>query len=201
MLRLRDIMRTDVVTVDPELSLRDAMELFSEYHVSGAPVVSGDQVVGVISASDLLTFESSLPSVPQERATRAEWREGAGNSDGSEEDESSSTFYSDYWEDADTEIDERFNQAETKESDRYAEHTVSEAMSSRVCSFSSSTPVELAAETMRKDRIHRVLVMDGGVLLGIVTTSDITRAVAEHKLTNRTYVFGKGSRAGTHGWP
>ena len=201
MLRLRDIMRTDVVSLDPELSLRDAMELFSEHHISGAPVVSGEKVVGVISASDLLTFGSSMPGVPQEHANPVEWDELGSSSEGSEDEEPPSAFYSDLWEDADTEIDERFSQAEGPERDRYAEHTVSEAMTSRIRSLQSSTPVELTAEIMQKDRIHRVLVMDNGWLVGIVTTSDVTRAVAEHRLTNRTYVFGKGSRAGTHGWP
>ncbi len=40
MLRLRDIMTTELVTVAPELSLRDAMELLVTSHVSGAPVVA-----------------------------------------------------------------------------------------------------------------------------------------------------------------
>jgi len=34
MLRLRDIMTTNVVTVSPEMSIREAMELFGKQHVS-----------------------------------------------------------------------------------------------------------------------------------------------------------------------
>lgn len=59
MLRLRDIMTTELVTVSPELSLRDAMELLVTSHVSGAPVVAQHRVVGVVSATDLLGFAAA----------------------------------------------------------------------------------------------------------------------------------------------
>jgi CBS domain-containing protein len=49
--------------------------------------------------------------------------------------------------------------------------------------------VTLAAANMERKGIHRVLVVDDQQLVGIVTTMDITRAVADHRLTNRTFVF------------
>ena len=67
MLRLRDIMSTNVVTVSPEMSIREAMELFGKQHVSGAPVVSGGKLAGVVTGGDLMTFASALPGVPTER--------------------------------------------------------------------------------------------------------------------------------------
>ena len=42
---------------------------------------------------------------------------------------------------------------------------------------------------MGTKQIHRVLVMQGDILYGIVTTSDVAKAVAEHRIRNRTYVF------------
>ncbi len=56
MLKLRDIMTTDVVTATPDMSLREAMEMLSSRHISGAPVTAGGKVVGIFSASDLLSF-------------------------------------------------------------------------------------------------------------------------------------------------
>jgi len=41
MLRLRDIMTTDALTVTPETTVREAMELLARHHVSDAPVVGG----------------------------------------------------------------------------------------------------------------------------------------------------------------
>lgn len=70
MLRLRDIMTTDVLTVNPETSIREAMELLGRHHVSGAPVVAGSKLVGVVSANDLMIFASALPEAPTERDQR-----------------------------------------------------------------------------------------------------------------------------------
>lgn len=39
MLRLRDIMTKDVLTVTQDLAVRDAMALLASRHVSGAPVI------------------------------------------------------------------------------------------------------------------------------------------------------------------
>ena len=201
MLALRDIMRTDVVTLDPELSLRDAMELFADRHISGAPVVAGGKVVGVISVSDLITFAASNPPVPAERDDQVEWGEWEAPATWTEGDEAAGTFFSDLWTDAGADVEERFSQVTGPEWDRFAEHTVAEAMTRRVRALASATPVEVAADVMRRNGIHRVHVMDDSALRGIVTTSDITRAVADHKLTARTYVFSKESRPRTHGWP
>jgi CBS domain-containing protein len=45
---------------------------------------------------------------------------------------------------------------------------------------------------MREKSIHRVLVVQDGELVGIVTTLDIVKAVADRKLMTRTYVFDRG---------
>ncbi|HEX6052967.1 MAG TPA: CBS domain-containing protein, partial [Gemmatimonadaceae bacterium] len=72
------------------------------------------------------------------------------------------------------------------------EHTVSEAMTrAPVCSLTPETPVTVAADYMRRAKVHRVLVMAGQDLLGLVSSSDITAAVADGKLTARTYVFDR----------
>ena len=60
MLRLRDIMTRDVFSAAPDMTIRDAMELLSERHVSGAPVVDGGKVVGIFSATDLLVLLAEL---------------------------------------------------------------------------------------------------------------------------------------------
>lgn len=54
MLRLRDIMTTDVITLGPDVSIREAMDALTSNRISGVPVVAGTEVIGVVSASDLL---------------------------------------------------------------------------------------------------------------------------------------------------
>ena len=72
------------------------------------------------------------------------------------------------------------------------EHTVSEAMTrTPVHALTPDIFVTIAADYMRRAKIHRVLVMKGQRLLGVVTTTDITNAVADGKLTAHTYVFDR----------
>src|ERR1019366_5234055 len=58
-LRVRDIMTTNVITLSPQTSLLSAVQLFADSQVTGAPVVEGSKVVGVLSVSDLLEFSGS----------------------------------------------------------------------------------------------------------------------------------------------
>lgn len=61
MLRLRDIMTRDVLSMSPDFSIRDAMEFLAKHCVSGTPVLENGKVVGVVSASDLIAFAAALP--------------------------------------------------------------------------------------------------------------------------------------------
>ena len=150
MLRLKDIMTRDVVSAAPDMTIRDAMELLSERHVSGAPVVDGGKVVGIFSATDLLAFLADLDDMTP-----------------------SLTF--------------RRRRGRTPPLE---DVTVDEVMTRKVQSLPPDCSVDEAAALMGKRQIHRVLVMQGDVLIGIVSTSDVAKAVAEHRIGSRTYVFG-----------
>ncbi|HEU5260849.1 MAG TPA: CBS domain-containing protein [Gemmatimonadales bacterium] len=181
MVRVRDVMSSELVTVSPELTLRDMVELLTDRHIGGAPVVARDRVLGVISASDVLAFEAATPGVPTERAEQAEWEletpeeweEGA---------EAPGTFFSEWWADAGADVAERFEEIRGAEWDVLAEHTVAEAMSPSVCSVQPDTELAAAARYMLRRNIHRVLVMEEGKPVGILTTTDVVRAVAERRL-------------------
>lgn len=53
-LRVRDLMTTDVVVLDPDDSLHEAIQRLAANGISGAPVVRDDRVIGVLSESDIL---------------------------------------------------------------------------------------------------------------------------------------------------
>jgi len=198
MLRLRDIMTTELVTVSPELSLRDAMELLVTSHVSGAPVVAQHRVVGVVSTTDLLSFAATAPPVPDETRLDAGLEELEFDVESAEGDEPSASWFIDMRADEASDVAERFHEMGTRRAalDRFSEHTVSEIMNDNVRSLPGSTRVDQAADFMRAAAIHRVLVMDDGALVGIVSLKDIADAVADHKLTERTYVFGGATSLG-----
>ena len=179
MLRLRDIMTTDVVTVGPQATLREALDLFAMRRVSGAPVVDGGRVVGVVSASDLLAFQASTPPVPTATEEPAPWEEDAEPPGWESDDEPAARYFSDTWNTLGPDSVERFAETATPEWDLLAEHTVAEIMTRRVIALGPEAEVTQAADRMRRAEVHRVLVMEKGALVGLVTTTDIMRAVAE----------------------
>jgi CBS domain-containing protein len=195
MLTLRDIWTTDVVTVTPETTIREAMELLSKCHVSGAPVVSGTDLVGVVSATDLMSFAAALSGVPTERSTHDEWIDGelsVGEREVEEESESAGAFFSDLWDDAGADVTDRIATISSPEWNVLEEHDVSEVMTrAPLKTLPPGASVEAAADLMRRDGIHRVLVTEGDKLLGIVSALDIAKAAAEHRFTARTYVFNR----------
>lgn len=151
MLKLRDVMSREVVALSPDTSLIEAIELFAERHISGAPVMQGDRIVGVLSSTDILEFVASNPAMI------------ADFGDGSVDAGSWSAL---------------------------AGHVVGEAMSGGpACTLSVDATVQAAADLMRQANIHRVFVTEHDRVVGVVSSLDITRALADHKVGARTFVF------------
>jgi CBS domain-containing protein len=177
-LTIRDIMSRDVVTLSPDMTLREAIEVLDQRHISGAPVVAGGAVVGILSVSDVLALEVASPTVPVahperpeqgELETPEEWVEGA---------EAPSAYFTDLWDDAGVDVVERIRQAEGPEWDVLAEHTVGEAMTAGVRCVRADASLKEAAGYMLDQTIHRAIVLDGDTFAGLVTTTDFLRAVA-----------------------
>jgi CBS domain-containing protein len=175
-------MTTRLVVVGPDLSLRDLADLLAAEHVSGAPVTVGARTVGVVTLDDVLSFQASQPVVPTEGSPEIRWEEEPepGLVEGEESD---SVFFLDSWADAGADLSERFAATRGPEWDFLGEHTVAEAMSRRLRTVAPDETVEAAAKQMTAAGIHRLLVLDKGRLCGIVTTTDITRAVSKGQIT------------------
>lgn len=190
MLRVSRIMTSDIIAVAPDLGLRDAMELFVKEHVSGAPVVEGDKVIGVVSLSDLVALAASTPGAPTLRPEVPEPGADEPLEPYVEGDESVGAFFTEYWDDAGADTAARTASPDAPEWNALEELTVREAMTNDVLHLPPDTDVTRAAEFMQQHRVHRVLIMEGGKLEGILSTTDIARAVAEHQLSDRRFVFG-----------
>jgi CBS domain-containing protein len=194
MLRLRDIMTRKVVTLEPQMTLREAMEILTARHLSGAPVVSGQKVVGVLSAGDLLSF-AAAPAREEERQPEPsladEWDEPAEWED--DDDSQSASFFTDMWDEHTEDTNDVIDSQGETSPDALSNHLVEEAMTKTLRWLSPDADVIGAADMMRKYGVHRVLVVSRGRLVGLVSAMDIAKAVADRKLTNRTYVFDKNS--------
>jgi CBS domain-containing protein len=200
MLKLSDIMTRSVMTFSPETTLRDASDALAARHLGGAPVVAGRKVVGVISMTDILDFQASMPPTPADRAVPMDWDAFDEHSSRREtEGDPAAIFFTELWNDERVELGTRFDQAPSPEGDPLAAYTVAEVMTRRVRALGPDADVEEAADVMQRLHIHRVLVMGGDELLGIVSTMDIASAVADHRFTVRRYVFDRHARGDDRG--
>lgn len=179
---VKDIMTTELLVVSPQLSLRDLVELLADRHLGGAPVVSEGKVVGVITVDDILDFQASLPAVPTDDPGVRDLGEEDPRPEVEQGDEADAAFFVDLWPDVGAELPERAASLRGPEWDILSEHTVEEAMSRRLRTIGSGESIELAAQRMQEADIHRLLVVDEGRLIGIVSTADVSRAVAEGRV-------------------
>jgi CBS domain-containing protein len=188
MLTLQDLMTPDPESVSPETSIRDAIELLRSRGISGAPVVAGDRVVGVISLVDLIEFAASRPTTAQpEQETGVSvdyWDDVKEWAPGAEEDDPSS-FFVELWPDTEESVAGRWSRPDNEQWDVLSEHAVSEVMTRRLCFLGPTETAQAGADYMMRRGIHRVLVMNGSRLLGIVSTMDVVKAVADGRLCDR----------------
>ena len=148
MLRARDVMQTDVLTIDSDASLLDAHRLFVEAEINGAPVVDeSGTVVGVLSSADLLR------SVEEERDTALVQR----------------TYFRDLTEFSGPDWSSGVEDFQ----DRLAVRTVAEAMTPEAISVDVEATIPEVARTLRSQRVHRVLVEEAGKLIGLISTFDL----------------------------
>jgi CBS domain-containing protein len=54
-MKARDIMTSDVVTIAPDTPIREIARTFRNLAISGAPVVEGGQVIGIVTEVDLIS--------------------------------------------------------------------------------------------------------------------------------------------------
>ena len=144
----RDVMQTHVVTVEPELPLIDVHRLFVEEEITGAPVADETgRLVGVISSTDLLrAIEEEHESATSEPHYFREWLEFSGPD---------------------------WTRSSPDFQDRLASLTVADAMTRGGITVSPDAPIAEVAGLMRRHRVHRVLVVEDGLLVGILTTFDL----------------------------
>jgi CBS domain-containing protein len=187
MLTLADLMTPDPLTLDPDQTLREAIEQLSAAGVSGAPVITGDRLVGVVSASDILDFQSANPGIPSYREDRQEWGEW-GPADLAEKDMSDppAAYFREMWADSSADLVARMAEPGGPEWDALSEHVVGEVMTRKILSLPPATDAAEAARLMVERGIHRLIIAEDLVLMGIVSAMDFVRAVGDERLRPST---------------
>jgi CBS domain-containing protein len=60
-MRVSDVMSTTLISVSPDMPLRDVARLLSEHRISGVPVIDDGRCLGVVSEADLLMKQLGRP--------------------------------------------------------------------------------------------------------------------------------------------
>ena len=129
-----ELMQSNVRTISSEASVAEVVVSLADGHISGLPVVDkGGRIIGVVSATDVLTAEAEAESPTTRR-------------------------------------------------DLVEETRVRDIMTPRPYTVAPDEDVREAARQMLYADVHRLFVADGDRLVGVISTTDIVRAVATGKL-------------------
>jgi CBS domain-containing protein len=150
-MKVRDIMTSEVITVQPDTPVHEIARLMHSHDVSGLPVVDDTgAVIGVITELDMIIRHTRLhmPAYLQIWEARI-YLESPGR-----------------WQ-------ERLR--------RMTGVTAAELMTAPVLTIGPDAEIEDLAELMVQRRINPVPVVEAGKLVGIVSRSDIIRLMADEE--------------------
>ncbi len=141
-------MTREVITLSPEVGIEEAAKQLRENKISGAPVVDGDRIVGILSEADLMRLleEESINLVfpsPLELI----------------------------------ELPIKMHQQLKETIKKLTASKVKDVMTREVITIGEEARIEEAARLMAKHGINRLPVVKDGKLVGIVTRADVIKAM------------------------
>lgn len=160
-----EIMRTDVVTVAPDRTVADLVDLLEREGITGVPVVDADEVVvGVVSVTDV---------------ARAALREASGDAGGGDTGarEEGPGGYFRYPDGPGSAGTAGWLPAGLPRT-RLGSRPVREIMTPATLSVRPDATLRELARFLSRAGVHRALVFDGSRLAGVVTATDVLRALA-----------------------
>ena len=156
---VNQIMQRNVRTVAPEVTLPELEKAFVRERVSGFPVVDKGKLVGIVSRSDIvrqLVLEHKVA-------------------------ETTSDFYFD-----ESGFHEfplvTFEQIADRVGERIEQLQVKDVMSHNLVKVSPSQSLRMVAQTLADNGVHRVLVTEDNHLIGLVSSLDLVRLIANGRV-------------------
>ena len=150
-MRAMDIMTTDVITVDPDMTVQVLAKLLAERGISGAPVVDASgRLVGIVSEGDLL-HRAEIGTARRHRERRRSW-----------------------W------LDD-FASELARDYIRSHGRNVKDFMTCDVVTVTEDTDLGEVAALLEAKRIKRVPVTRDGKVIGIISRANLVRALAATK--------------------
>lgn len=155
-MKVIDVMNPNVITVKPETTVRECIKLLRENNISGVPVATDRDLVGIVTENDIL----SLLEIPEHTGY---WLPSP-------------------LEVIEVPVREIIERLELKDSvsEDVGEWKVDRIMKRTVYTINANDDIETATEHMIRHKINRLPVVDeAGKLIGIVTRGDIIKGIAE----------------------
>lgn len=147
MIIVRDIMTTDLITVQPDMDISSATKILFDNRINGVPVVDDSGVlVGILCQSDLITQQKKLP-IP----TIFTFLDGLIRLTSVKQIE--------------------------KQVSKIAALTVSEAMTPKPVTVRPDTGLESVAALMVDSNFHTLPVVEDSRLVGIIGKEDVLRTL------------------------
>ena len=151
-LTVADVMTKPVLTVTPDTPLQQAVQIISDHHVSGLPVVdAGGRLIGELTEQDLMVRESGVDAGPYVMLL-------------------------------DSVIYLRNPLNWDKQVHQVLGTNVSDLMRKDSHSCGTDLPLPKAASQLHERGTQRLFVLDGKKCpIGVITRGDVVRALASHQ--------------------
>jgi CBS domain-containing protein len=193
-LRAADLMTREPITVSQEMTVADLCDLFQERNINGAPVVDEKgQLVGVVAQDDIIYGAMGRPNRdggrPDGQGAEAGAGAGAGASAAAAGDKSPARRRRRGMVEALRERNlravpearprpgERAFWADQRTGDDPMRMPVRAIMTSPAISAEEETPITDLCSVMWSLRLHRVPVVRGGKVTGLISSMDLCRAI------------------------
>lgn len=181
MITVEDIMQTDVVAVAPDATVGALIHLLAENDISGVPVVDdAGLVVGVVSTTDVVHLAADADEDPALGSPASDPDPtGAWGVPGEDPDDDTANDLYNYFLTIRGPLVPVDSSPVWTTANELSQHLVRDIMTPAAFHIGPSATVPELATFLLRGRIHRALVMDRDCLVGIVTTIDVLKAVAE----------------------
>ena len=149
-----DVMSRDVLAVDPDMTVHELAAFLTDNQISGVPVRGRNgRLLGMVSLTDIAEGEAEEGVLHEDRSDPEATLRG--------------------WEDEATSDEMRELHVEAGET------LVREIMTPTTYSVAHDTPISDLARTMLAGRVHRLLVVRDGNVIGIVTSLDLLKLLVQ----------------------
>ena len=147
MIKAKDIMTTELITLTPEMDFTSAAKVLLDNHINGAPVINEqEELVGLLCQSDLVAQHKPLPA-----PTLLTLLDGF--------------------------VRLKSDKQLEEEARKIAALTVGEAMTPNPVTVNSESTIETIAALMVDNCMHTLPVVDNGQLVGIIGKEDVLRTL------------------------